>query len=240
MKAGALLVTLTVGGLTLASHDVDAATCPTANLCLNDTVTYSSTPGNQIYTYGNPTNGPIDVTTSSQSFGFSDAFGGSGANAHPVSPGTAFPTGETGDSNHNYNFYDDYYFTTTSALTDAAVISGFGANGIQSLQIRIFASDGQSGPLNGTPTIGIPSGGSIDGWQQPLGSNGSESIVFQTPLPAGTYDLQIRGLTSGSSSSYGGNLNLDPVPLPAAIPMLLSGLGLLGSVVRRRAPILAA
>ncbi|HWM65930.1 MAG TPA: PEP-CTERM sorting domain-containing protein [Steroidobacteraceae bacterium] len=32
-----------------------------------------------------------------------------------------------------------------------------------------------------------------------------------------------------------GNLNLVPTPLPAALPLLLSGIGLLGGLVRRSA-----
>jgi hypothetical protein len=55
-----------------------------------------------------------------------------------------------------------------------------------------------------------------------------------TMLNAGTYVLEVRGNVVGSAGgSYSGNLNLVPTPLPAALPLLLSGIGLLGGVIRR-------
>ena len=55
---------------------------------------------------------------------------------------------------------------------------------------------------------------------------------------AGNYFIKIEGTQSGSSS-YNGNISLtDPspsaVPLPAAAPLMLSGLGMLGFARRRR------
>jgi len=37
-----------------------------------------------------------------------------------------------------------------------------------------------------------------------------------------------------SGGSYSGTLNVNPVPLPAGLPLLLSGMGLLGGWLRRR------
>jgi hypothetical protein len=60
-------------------------------------------------------------------------------------------------------------------------------------------------------------------------------VLPQTTLAAGTYVLEIRGNVTGTSGGgYGGVLNLTPVPLPAALPLLLSGLGLIGAAARRR------
>jgi hypothetical protein len=134
-------------------------------------------------------------------------------------------------SDSGWNFYDDYFFTTTSATSNnATVISNFSMDSISSLQVRIFSANG-----NPVPTLGIPSGGAVDAWTAPLlGSNGSYSILLPTGFAAGTYDLQVRGEAIGTDASYGGTLQVTPVPLPAGLPLLLSGLGLLGGIARRR------
>jgi hypothetical protein len=49
-------------------------------------------------------------------------------------------------------------------------------------------------------------------------------VLPNVVLSPGTYVLEIRGLVTGSfSGSYGGALNLAPVPLPGAV--WLAGLG---------------
>lgn len=60
---------------------------------------------------------------------------------------------------------------------------------------------------------------------------------FTSTALAGNYFIKIEGNQSGSSS-YNGNISLtDPspsaVPLPAALPLMLSGLGVLGFARRR-------
>jgi hypothetical protein len=47
--------------------------------------------------------------------------------------------------------------------------------------------------------------------------------------------LDVAGIASGTSGgSYIGSVDLQPVPLPAAIWLMLSGLGGLGALVRKR------
>ena len=56
-----------------------------------------------------------------------------------------------------------------------------------------------------------------------------------TMLNAGSYVLEVRGNVTGSAGgSYSGSLNLVPTPVPAALPLLLSGLGIFGGAVRSR------
>jgi hypothetical protein len=217
--------------LACAQHQVRAASCPSTSLCLNDTVYYDGSV--QAASTGSPTNGPISIPAHGVSYGIADAFGASDA----VSPVQLFPVSDTGGTSPTYDFYDDYYFTITGGATAyAAAISDLGMNGISDLQIRLFSSSGEAGPTNGTPTLGVPSGGALDGWTIPYGPNGSMSMAFTNDLPAGTYDLQIRGQvnTDSGTGGYGGDLDLTPVPLPAGLPMLLCGLGLVGALARRR------
>jgi hypothetical protein len=211
--------------------------CTATTLCLSDTITNTgsvASPSNLATSAGNPTNGPFSGAISLTVEG--NQFGGSGE----LSVGADFSTtqtvqqaaGATG-SDSGWNFYDDYFFTTTAATSNnATVISNFSMDSISSLQIRIFNANG-----NPAPTLGIPSGGVVDAWTAPLlGSNGSYSILLPTGFAAGNYDLQVRGEAIGTDASYGGTLQVNPVPLPAGLPLLLSGLGLLGGMVRRRRP----
>jgi hypothetical protein len=209
---------------------VSATTCPNTAFCLSDTVTYSTQNGVVINSTGNPVNGPITVVAPDVSYTLGDAFGPGQA----LSPTTAFPTSATNPSpggNTQYNFYDDFLFTTTSSSTDdAAVISSFSTNnGISNLQARIFSSTG-----NPVATLGTPVGGAVDGWTAASGPTGSLSILLPTGFPGGSYDLQIRGTVNGGAGAYGGNIDFAPVPLPAALPLLLSGLGGFGALLRRR------
>jgi hypothetical protein len=227
---------LVLAALTLAAHAANADTCPTTALCLNDTVTSNgSTNSNAITPYpGTTVNSLPPVPASGSSYSIADAFG----SGHPLTPSTLFPDSEVTPhpAGGAYNFYDDFFFTTTGATTqDVAVISGIFTNTVSNLQARIFSSSGPTGPVNGVPTLGLPTGSSlVDGWTSMV-NNGSLSIIMPTPFPAGTYDLQIRGDVTTNAGGYGGNFNLSPVPLPAALPLLLSGFGLMAGVYRRKA-----
>jgi hypothetical protein len=218
-----------------------AATCAATTLCRADTITNIGTIGTptlNIVTTAFTTNGPFAGSISDSLGG--NAFGGTGQSM----VGSDFSTGETvqsatgSPSDSGWNFYDDYFFSTTTATANnATVISNFSMDSISNIQVRIFSSGGQSVAPNSAPTLGIPSGTPpvVDGWTAPLmGSNGSFSVLLPTGFAAGSYDLQVRGEAIGTDASYGGNLQIAPVPLPAGLPLLLSGLGMLGGLVRRR------
>ncbi len=132
-------------------------------------------------------------------------------------------------------FYDDYVFTiggsNLSAIT--ATIDLGTVFQITDLNARLFSWNGTTEQSSQTVTIG-PVATLYQAWTQAVGS-GEVAVINQTGLAAGTYVLQIRGNVSGSSGgTYVGQLQVTPVPLPAALPLLISGLGLLSGAIRRR------
>jgi len=150
----------------------------------------------------------------------SDTYGNSFS--HPAPSGI----GSTG-----FGFYDDFLFTIPAATADAITSTIDFANvlGITNLQTRLYNFNGNPN----LPVLGSPVGGAIDAWSNTFnlapGTNQIVNVLPMTLLGAGTYVLEVRGNVSGTNGgSYSGNLNLVPTPLPAALPLLLSALGLLG------------
>ena len=134
-----------------------------------------------------------------------------------------------------FSFYDDYIFTVSAATIDSVTSEiDLGSLSLGNLQERIYSLGN-----NTLPVLGSSTGFQTD-WTTPISfqagpSTGMTTVLGATQLAAGTYVLEIRGEVTGSSGGgYSGMLNLQPVPLPAALPMLLAGLGLLGGVARRR------
>lgn len=132
-----------------------------------------------------------------------------------------------------YGFYDDYIFTISGATANSITTTIDMSNLLQisNLQERIYSLAG-----NAVPTLGAPlSGTMIQAWSSPIGSIGTAAVISNVILNPGTYVLEIRGNVTGDfGGSYAGTLNLTAVPLPAALPLLLSGLGLLAGIRRRK------
>ncbi len=141
------------------------------------------------------------------------------------------------DTGKNYNFYDDYEFTVASSTIDAvsSTIKLQNLLEVDNLQMRIYTAAGNSPPVLGGSVAGLQAAWST-AVNFPAGSESGEiSALSDVMLGAGTYVLEVRGDVVGTAGgSYSGNLNLAPVPLPAALPLLLSGLGVLGGLVRKR------
>ena len=154
----------------------------------------------------------------------SDFFG----NNLPKATGTLGAPADPG-----FTFYDDYIFTVANSTVDAAsfVLNEGSTLAINDLQMRLYTVAGNS-PL---PVLGDAPAGLIANWSNPISSNGSSTDLATTMLSAGTYILEVRGDVTGTAGgSYAGLIDLQPVPIPAALPLLLSGLGLLGGLARRR------
>ena len=133
-----------------------------------------------------------------------------------------------------FSFYDDYVFTVANSTVDAASFVLNEANNtfaITDLQMRLYSVTGN----NTLPVLGDSPAGLLAGWSNPISSNGVTSSLDTTMLAGGTYVLEVRGDATGSAGgTYAGIINLQPVPLPAALPLVLSGIGLLGGLARKR------
>jgi hypothetical protein len=100
---------------------------------------------------------------------------------------------------------------------------------ISGLQARLFQYDGVT-----PPPLGAPPSTPVVSWSTAF-SNGEYAVIPDTTLLPGRYVLQVRGTVTGAAGgSYAGVLNLTPVPLPAALPLLGAGLGLIGAFGARR------
>ena len=179
------------------------------------------------------TSGPTGQGTAYTTLPATDTFGNS-FGCHACSS-SVLVTG--GSPSNTYNFYDDFEFTVASSTIDAvsSTIDLQQLLQVDNLQMRVYTAAGNSPPVVTGPVNGLQAG-----WSTPVNfiagtESGEFSALSDVMLGAGTYVLEIRGDVVGTSGgSYSGNLNLSPVPLPAALPLLLSGLGLLGGLVRKR------
>ncbi len=148
-----------------------------------------------------------------------------------ASPGLIAAAGSPG-----FSFYDDYVFTVASSVVDSVTSEiDLGSLSIGNLEERLYSISGNSLPVIGTPS------GFQTAWTTPISftagtTSGMQTVLSPTTLSAGTYVLEVRGnVTGAAGGGYSGAIDLQPVPVPAALPLMLSGLGLLGGLLRKRA-----
>jgi opacity protein-like surface antigen len=133
--------------------------------------------------------------------------------------GDAFDAGNSGNT-----FADRFTFTVGDVPFNVdAIVASISRSAVTGLDITAFSLYGAA---NDPLTTGSPlSSGAIDVWQ-----------LTGDVLDPGSYYLQVEGtVLSGGTAAYGGAVQLVPVPEPATLGMLASGLGLLGLAIRRRA-----
>jgi hypothetical protein len=151
---------------------------------------------------------------------------------------TAPTTPISGSPSPGYGFYDDFYFSVPSGVAADSITSTIDLGSllaINGLQVRLYDLANNPPPVLGTPAHGTL----VSSWSTSItggsGMTGDVEVLNTTLNQAGTYVLEVRGNVSGSSGgSYSGTLNIAPVPLPAALPLMLSALGMLGAIAGRR------
>ena len=183
----------------------------------------------------NPGNGTISQLSGIGSYTYANAFSAD-QTGNPYSITTA-------------GFYDDYVITVAAGEVDSisSTITTGKSSAITNLQVRLYdyTANGGVAPLLTTPVAGsavqfwstafsIPS--PVPG--QPAISS-TYDVLPTTTLAAGTYVIEVRGMATGTlGGNYSGTLNVtstSAVPVPAALPLLFSGLGVFGVFGRRRA-----
>lgn len=149
-------------------------------------------------------------------------------------------TGVAPSSIGSYAFQDTYKFSVSQAASgDILTVSlNLGTVSptfdISNLQFRLY--EVASNTIQ--PGLGIPSGSTlVTAWMGTSGpATGTAIQANFSGIQAGTYFLDVAGTADGSSGgTYVGQLNLAPVPLPASLTLLLSGLGLFVTLRRRAA-----
>jgi hypothetical protein len=178
--------------------------------------------------------GPVQISdltgNPASNYGFTNSFG----NLNNGYFGTISVNGTA----QEYNFVDSYVIDipTSTAGAYAFSLNLSSQLGIDNLSARLYAytanansnlTVGATGPLPGV----VPGGS----WSANTMSNGVDSTGLNlASMNGGVYVLQIVGEETGTvSGMYSGSLAVTPVPLPAGLPLLLSGLGALAATCKR-------
>jgi hypothetical protein len=140
-----------------------------------------------------------------------------------------------GSSSTGYGFVDDYVFDVPAGTFTATISTDdSSSSGITGIAAGLFSVDA-GGATNALPALGKPNGTFLEAVTR--GSdNGSVLMVFNTVLQPGVYALQITGDVTGRLGGlYSGSIQFASAvtPIPSALPLLLSGLGMLVILGRR-------
>jgi hypothetical protein len=137
---------------------------------------------------------------------------------------TAFFGDSFAKNNSGATFADQFTFSITDPVAQEfdSIVLSISRSSDTGLDITDLALYDSSNKLVSSGTE--LSGGRVDFWK-----------LSDVILPSGDYYLQVSGrMVSTTAGSFGGVVNLVPVPEPETYGMMLGGLGLLGFLARRR------
>lgn len=168
-----------------------------------------------------------------------NTFSANGSGGFVSQDGSPVVLATVGDKSY---FYDDYVFNLPLApqasFNAAAVSIDLGSFlSLQNFSARLYKLDaGLSSLTTGLPSSGTP----VQSWTSTAlltpGLTGTTVLFQNVDLLAGArYALEFRGTIAGAfGGSYGGNLNITPVPEPSSAAIVLAALGVLGLLRHRR------
>jgi len=140
----------------------------------------------------------------------------------------------------SYAFQDSYVFQVGAGASGDVLTASLSLPPLFQLtnvQFRLYEiTAGTTTPVVGGSLTGNPVVSVLTGWYGQSGvESGAISKSFTGLQTTGTYVLDIAGTATGSGGGlYTGALNLQPVPVPATIWLMLSGVGALVATARKR------